>query len=290
MIAVWAMAGTTGLILIVAGWRGALPRLGADDSSSATIEQPLLRTFIAAAAVVACYLATGWPVAVLYAIVGGFSIPTLTAAKRKRQEAVERVEAIATWAESLRDTMAASAGIQEAIRASARVAPGPIRSEVRDLALRLQHQSISQSLRRFAADMAHPLSDMVVASLLLATSRHAGSLQNVLAMTAQSARDSAAMARQVESRRARTYSQARMAGWVSGLMVVFLILTRRSFLTPYDGFGGQVALLVIFSVFYLSGVSLYLLARPVTPRRLFKGIETWSDTAGAPAATPEAVR
>lgn len=278
--ALWAMAATTGLLLIVAGERGLLPRFerktkrGPNDTSS---DHMTLRVVLGAAGFVLAFALTRWPVAALYCGIGGLCLPTLALARRRRREAVERVEAIAAWAESLRDTMAASAGIQEALRASARVAPAPIQTEVRDLALRLQHQSVSRSLRRFAADMAHPLSDMIVASLLLATSRHAGSLQPVLAQTAKAARDSAAMSRQVESRRARTYSQARLAAWISALMVLFLVLARRAFLAPYDTVGGQIALIVICGVFFLSGLSLYLLARPVQPRRLFSGIENWTD-------------
>ena len=280
------MVAVGGLLLIVAGALGLLPRM-TERSGSGGLDHLPLRFALAVGGFAVSLAVTGWPVAAVYCALGGFSLPTLAAAKRRRREAVERVEAIAVWAESLRDTMAASAGIQEALRASARVAPAPIRTEVRNLALRLQHQSVPQALRRFAADVNHPLSDMVVASLILATGRHAGSLQGVLAITARGARDSAAMWRHVESRRSRTYSQARLAGWISFAMIMFLVLARRSFLEPFDSFGGQIALFFIGGIFFASGMSLYLLSRPTEPRRLFKGIETWSDSShSAPGVGP----
>jgi tight adherence protein B len=223
-------------------------------------------------------LLTGWPVTAVFVGVGGYLLPTQAAAKRRRKEAVDRVEAIAVWAENLRDTMAASAGMQEALRTSARVAPAPISVEVNDLAVRLQHESVISALRRFAADMHHPLSDMVVASLIMASSRHGGSLQGVLAMAAKSARDWASMWRHIEGGRAQVYAQSRMAGWVSFIVTSFFVLVRRDFLRPFDSFFGQMVMFVVCSAFFASGVAIYRLGQPLEPRRMFKGIEGWAET------------
>lgn len=273
------MLCVVGLLLIGAAFLGLLPepKRRTDSGSEREVETIATRLVFALIGVVTVFMATGWPVGMLYAGLGGFFFPTFASAKRQRRAAIDRIEAIATWTESLRDTMAASAGLQEALRTSARVAPEPIRAEVRDLALRLQHQSTSSALRQFAADMKHPLSDLVVASLVLSASRHGGSLQSVLLMTARAARDSAAMMRQVEAGRARIYSQARMAGWVTFLMASFLILTQEAFIRPYSTFAGQLALLVIGGAFFGSGVAVYKMSRPVEPRRVFADIESWND-------------
>lgn len=276
-VALVAMVATAGLVVAFAGWRGVAPQFTARDHERMSADQTLLRLALAVGAFFVILLVTRWPVAAAYGAASGFLFPTMAAASRRRREAIERVEAIAVWTESLRDTMAASAGIQEALKLSARVAPGPIRTEVRDLSLRLQHQSVARSLRRFAADMHHPLSDMVVASLILATGQHAGSLQGVLAMTAKGARDSSLMWRQIETSRTRTYSQSRLAGWISFLVIAFLVLAQREFLTPFDSVGGQVAMFIICGVFFVSGVMLYRLGRPADPRRVFAGIERWSE-------------
>lgn len=279
------MVGVTGLLVVVAGAQGRLPRLELGPTESGGLL--VARSLFSAIGLVGMLLLTAWPVAGLFGAIGGFLLPTFRRSKQHRKEAVERIEAIAVWAETLRDTMAASAGIHEAIRLSARVAPAPIRDEVRNLVLRMQHQPVAIALRRFAADLAHPISDAVVAALILATTRQAGSLQSVLAITAKGARDSATQWRQVEGRRARTYSQARLAGWTSAVVILFLIVFRRSFLEPYDSVGGQIALVVVGTIFLLSGLALYLLSQPVRARRVFQGIESW---AGATEARMEVRR
>lgn len=279
-VALVTMALVTGLLIMIAGALGALPR--GERWSLEDVEYVPLRFVLGGVGLFGVYALTEWPVAAAYCGLSGFLVPTMATAKRKRKATIERIEAIAVWAESLRDTMAASAGIQQALRASAQVAPAPIRTEVRDLALRLQHESVSSALRRFAVDMRHPLSDMVVASLVLASARHAGSLQGVLAMTARAARDSASMWRHIEAGRARVYGQSRIAGWVSFIMIAVFVLTRREFLSPFDSIGGQIALFFICTAFFGAGVSLYRLGRPGEPRRIFGGIETWSAEAPAP--------
>ena len=58
--------------------------------------------------------------------------------RNRRGEAVGRIEAVAGWSEMLRDTMAGAAGLEQAIVATATVAPLPIRAEVATLAVRLE--------------------------------------------------------------------------------------------------------------------------------------------------------
>jgi hypothetical protein len=114
---------------------------------------------------------------------------------------------------------------------------------------------------------------MAVGCLILASSRSAGSLASVLAKTAHAARDSASMMRQVDASRTATQSQAKLVGLISGLGAMFLIASSRKFVAPYDTFGGQIALFIICGVFTASAVVLYTLSKPVTPERVFKGVE-----------------
>jgi tight adherence protein B len=271
-LAVTAFVG--GLIVVVAGFRGALPRLRAAEDDPGRL---VLRLGFGLGGFFGALVVTRWPVAALYLGLGGWFLPTLAQARGERRAAIDRVEAIAVWAETLRDTMAASAGIQEALRLSAKVAPEPIRTEVTDLALRLQHESTVSALRRFAADMRHPLADTLVASLVMASSRHGGRLQEVLAMAAKSARDTASMWRRIEGSRAKLYAQSRMTGWVSLTIIAMFVLVRREFLSPFDSVGGQIALAVVCTAFFAAGVSLYRLGKPIKPRRIFQGVERWSD-------------
>lgn len=290
-----AMLFVGGILVIVASAQGRLPSPSFDATRarsprSVSADQIAVRITLGIGLGSVVYMATFWPVAALYGAGAGAFAPTLLLAKRERRKAIDRVDAIAIWVETLRDTMAASAGLQEALRLSAGIAPEPIRDEVRDLTVRLQHESLTSALRRFAGDMQHPLSDMVVASLILASSRHAGSLRGTLDSTSMAARDTAAMWREVESKRASAFQQARLAGWISFSLMVFMTLTRRDFLTPFDSFTGQVALAIILGLFGSGTVVLYRMARPVERRRVFAGIEHWQTPGRRGADThPKAV-
>lgn len=278
------MLATTGILVVVAGLRGygfapSKARQDLDTSDAA------VRAGLAVAALVVTFVVTGWPVAALYAAIAGAFAPSMLTAKTERAAAIERVDAIASWVETVRDTMAAAAGIEQALRVSALTAPKPIQAEVRQLSLNLQHRSTSDALRGFAADMSHPLADTVVASLLLATSRQAGSLSEVLSFVAGDARSYAAMSRQVETARTRTYSQARIVGILTSALIVISIVTRRGALQPYDSMTGQIVLFIILGLLYGSWFALYRMSKPQPPRRVFEGVERWSPVAAAVTTT-----
>ncbi len=271
-----------GVLVVAAGAAGRLPDLSELSSGGGQQEfgYPAASLALGLVGFIAMFLFTGWIVVGVYGAIGGLLLPTLVMAKRRRREEIARIEAIASWIESVRDTMAASAGMQQALQVSARVAPAPIRDEVRAMASRLQHQSTNEVLRRFAGDLKHPLSDMVVASLILASTRHAGSLRTVLAGTAKTARETAAMWREVEASRARIFAQARMAGWVTALMMGFMVAANRELLAVYDTFTGQVVLTVILGIFVAANYAMYRIAKPPAARRVFDDIERWSDIEG----------
>jgi len=264
-----ALAAAFGIVLIVAGYMGIIPNNFGDDQSS-TLVNMAIRVGLAFGFGLVAYLVTSWPVA------GGFAAVftlTLKNAKRERNAAIDRVDAIASWVESLRDNLSGSAGLQQALRLSADHAPAPIRQEVRDLVLRLQHESVTKALRRFAADVKHPTADLVVACLLLATNRSAGGLASVLARTAQAARDSATMLRQVEAGRASSQSQAKLVGLLTGGVSLMMVVANRTFVEPYDTFGGQIALFVIGLVYSAAIVLLHRTSRLAPQERVFQGVE-----------------
>src|SRR5579863_470028 len=105
---------------------------------------------------------TGWPVAALLAAAACWSVPVLFVESKAHATLVAQVEAIAGWAEMLRDTMAGAAGLEQAIQASAPVAPMPIRPQVAALAHRLERERLSAALRQFADEVADPTCDLVV--------------------------------------------------------------------------------------------------------------------------------
>lgn len=283
-----AMLAVAGLVVVVAGFRGFgfSPSKSRRDVDTGDVS---LRVGLACGAFLGTWLATGWPVAATYAAAAGAFAPSILKARRERDASIERVDAIAGWIETVRDTMSASAGIEQALRVTALTVPKPIEREVRHLSLNLQHRSTGDALREFAADVRHPVADMVVASLLLATSRQAGSLAEILSSVAKEARAYAAMARQVETARTRTYSQARMVGLITSGMIVISIVTRRESLEPFDTVTGQMVLFIIFGLLYGAWFVLYKMSKAAPPQRVLEGVERWSPvTAEVGGRTPNA--
>lgn len=243
------------------------------DPPSWLSDRFVLRLSLAAVAVVVVWSVTGWPAGGLVAGVSAAAGPSLIGGKARRRAAVARIEAIAGWAEQLRDVMAAADGIQSAILTTAPLAPEPIRADVVRLADRLGRQErLSVALRQFAEEVAHPLADMIVTSLLIASERQ-GRLADLLGEVAGSARATATMRLRVEAARARTYVTTRLIIGVTIAIATWLVLVRRDYLSPFDTPAGQAMLVVIGAVFAVSGVLMQRMARADEPARLLAGAQ-----------------
>lgn len=283
-VAAAAGMAALGTLLLIAGWQGLFPRY---EVVAIQTDRRLVRTGLAVAGGLGMLLFTSWPVAAFFGALAGWFALTLRSAKQERKDAVDRVDAIASWVESVRDNIAGAAGLQQAIRVSAEHAPEAIRREVRDLVACMQHESLTVALRRFAVDVAHPTADMVVACLILATARTAGGLAQVLTMTAQSARDSATMMRQVEAGRAATQSQSKLVAAMTSFVSFGMIATRREFVAPFGSAGGQIFLFIICAVATGATVMLHQLSKPAPVVRLFGRVETWESSSTTPEIAAE---
>lgn len=260
-----------GLLLVSLGLRGTPPREARPERTAPDWvgDRILLRATLAAGGLVIVWLVTSWPAGGAIAAVGGAAAPSLVGARARRNAAVAKIEAIAAWAEQLRDVMAAAAGIQEAIVATGPLAPAPIREEVRRLVERIstRRERLRPALERFADELAHPLGDMVVTSLLLASERQ-GRLGDLLSEVARSARQTATMRLRVEAARARTYVTTRLIVGITVMITTWLLAFRREYLAPFDTAGGQVMLVVIGAVFLGAGSIMRRMAEPNEPARL----------------------
>lgn len=260
-----------GVLLVALGVRGTPPPepRPARATPAWMGDRILLRVALGAVGLVVVWLATGWPAGGAVAAVGGVFGPSLVGARARRNQAVAKIEAIAAWAEQLRDVMAAAAGIQEAIVATGPLAPAAIGPEVRRLVERIstRRERLRPALERFADELAHPLGDMVVTSLLLASERQ-GRLGDLLSEVARSARQTATMRLRVEAARARTYVTTRLIVGTTVVISVWLVVFRREYLAPFDTAGGQVMLVVIGAVFIGAGSLMRRMADPDEPARL----------------------
>jgi len=179
------------------------------------------------------------------------------------------VEAVAGWAEMLRDTLAAAAGLEQTILASAATAPAALRPEVAELAARLQRgERLPAALRVFADRVADPTCDLVVCSLSLASEHQVRQLAGLLGELAGEAREQVAMRLRVDAGRART----RTSVWVTvGTTVAFaagLVLLNRPYLHPYDTPAGQLVLLTVGALFAVAFGWLARIGRLPEPERI----------------------
>jgi hypothetical protein len=220
-------------------------RLSSQTDLSELVENFTLRLALGLGSAVIIGALTFWPMAALWAGIGGFLAPSLLGGGAARRARLDRTEAIAAWAEMLRDTMAGSGGLEQSIIATAAVAPMPIRREVVRLAARLERERLAPSLREFADELDQPAGDLVVAALLLAADKSPKRLGDLLGRLATSARANVNMQLRIETSRARVHTAVKViTGFTSGFALMLLVLNR-NYLEPYGDLRGQVALGVV---------------------------------------------
>ncbi len=213
--------------------------------------RPRLAVTVLAAAVVAAV--TGWPVGTVLAGLAAWFLPGMLSPGREHARVLARIEAIASWAEALRDTLAAAAGLEQAILATAPIAPGAIRDQVTGLAARIrQGQRLPVALRAFADEAADPTADLVVAALLLAAEQQARDLGQLLGSLADSARQHAQMRMRITASRARVRTASRIITAVTVLLTGGLLVWSHAFLSPYGSPAGQLVLAAVGGCFTMA--------------------------------------
>ncbi|QQS23482.1 MAG: hypothetical protein IPM43_08330 [Actinomycetota bacterium] len=240
-------------------------------STTARVDLLLARSAAALLGFILTLSLTGWPVAAVAVGVLAWSVPAaLRAAGRHRRE-LAVVEAIAGWTEQLRDTIAGAAGLEQAIVATAPLAPAPLAGAVGSLASRVGYEPLPTALRRLADDVDHPLADFVVAALVVASEHQARDLVGLLGELATAARDDASMRTRVWVGRARTRSAVRIIAVVVVVFVLGLMVLDREYLAPYDEPAGQVVLAGVLATFAAAFVLFERVGRVAVPERFVVG-------------------
>jgi len=242
-----------GVLITVAGIRGhqilpSAPRLFGGDT---TAERALAVAAAAAFAGIATFMITGWPVAAVAAFVGVISGPRAMSGRAARADMIARTEAIASWAELIRDNMAGAAGLEQALLASAEVCPQAIANEVGRFVRRLDHEPLGDALAALGNDLNHPSSDLIVAALANAARMEGRDIGALLSRLADSTRADVRMRLRVEVGRARIRTSARIVIGVTAFTMLFLYVFSRSLLNAYDTTAGQLWLVVVFAIFAL---------------------------------------
>jgi tight adherence protein B len=213
-------------------------------------------------------LATGWPVAVPIVGVAVFGLPKLFG-QTSGTVSITKIESVATWTEMLQGTLAASAGLGQAIIATAPLSPLPIRGAATRLSARLSAgMHPRHALSQFADELEDPCADRVVCALQLAVSSRAQRLGDLLAALADSTRDEVALRLRIETSRASLRSGIRTVLAFSVAFAAVLTVVAHSYLSPFGSAEGQLVLLVV-GVLYGVGLTLMVaLGRPPAPVRL----------------------
>ncbi|MDI5969895.1 type II secretion system F family protein [Streptomyces sp. SL13] len=211
---------------------------------------------------------TGWVIGGLLAAMATWSLPRILGSASGEEERTARIEGIAGWTEMLRDTLAAAAGLEQTIIATASTAPKPVRPYVMDLAARLERgDRLPGALKQLADELADPTADLVLAALLLASEHQARQLSALLGELAATARSQVEMRQRVEASRARTRTTMRVVVVTTLGFALGLILLNPQFLKPYDTVTGQLVLLVIGGLFSVAFTWLRRMARLEEPER-----------------------
>ncbi|WP_158851173.1 type II secretion system F family protein [Saccharothrix deserti] len=265
-------AGTgLGLLLVILGWRGTdphRPRRRRTRAGGQADDHRTLRLALAVAVGVVAGLLTGWVVGAVLAGLACWALPRVLGRDPEHALRVARIEAIATWTEMLRDTLSAAAGLEQAVLATAPLAPAAIRGEVGELAAGIENgDRLAPALRRLGERLDDPVGDLVVAALLLAAEQQTRQLADLLGSLADAARGQASMRMRVEAGRARTRTSVRVIVGTTLAFAVAVVLLNRDYMTAYDSATGQIVLLGIGVLFALGFAWLARIARVAQPDR-----------------------
>ncbi len=179
-----------------------------------------------------------------------FFAPALFGGARSERVAIARLEGLAAWTESLRDTIAGAVGLEQAIPATATAAAPSIREQLTNLSDRLRvRTSLPTALQQFADDLDDSSADLIVAALMLNSQLRGPGLRDVLTSLAGSARDELEMRRRVNAGRASTRRSVQIVMGITVAFVLGLALFNRNYVEPYSGTVGQTVLFLILSCF-----------------------------------------
>lgn len=211
---------------------------------------------------------TRWPVAAIGVALLVLGWRGLVGGAAEERRAMQRLEALAAWSESLRDTIAGAVGLEQAIPSSVRAASPAIRPHLQTLVDRLHtRMPLPEALRRFADDLDDPGADLVVGALILNARLRGPGLRDLLGALAASAREELDARRRVDANRRATRRSVQIVVGVSVGVMTLLVLFNRSYVAVYDGGVGQVVLLVVVGLFATGFAWLRRLAKFDTPQR-----------------------
>lgn len=236
-------------------------------------------------------LATRW-------IVAGIGLALLVLAWRSlggaagERRAMMRLEALATWTESLRDTIAGAVGLEQAIPSSLRVAAPSLQEPLARLVDRLHTRvPMPEALRTLADDLDDPSADLIIGALIINARLRGPGLRDLLGALSTAVREELDMRRKVNAERRSTRRSAQIVVLVSVGLALGLALLSPGYVHVYDSPLGQLVLVVVVALYAAGFLWMRRLATFDTPERLLTGpppvLPAGSATGGPETADPE---
>jgi Flp pilus assembly protein TadB len=285
-----AIAGA-GLFLLLVALRGLPPRPpghpGRLRGWAREVGPARLATAVLAGLVV--LVATGWLVAGVGAVLLVLSWRGMSGAAGERA-AMARLEALATWTESLRDTIAGAVGLEQAIPASLRAAAPSLREPLTAMVERLHTRvPMPEALRRFADDLADPGADLIVAALIINAGLRGPGLRDLLGALSRSVREELDVRRKVTAQRRSTRRGAQIVVGISVGLALGLALFNHAYVQVYDSVTGQLVLGVVTGLYAAGIVWMRALARFPVPERLLANNDGFTNSEGPSVGNPRVV-
>jgi hypothetical protein len=214
---------------------------------------------------------TRWPVAGALAGATVFLWPKIAKAGAIERTSVAKIEAIASWTESLRDAAATESALESAIPATLAGAPKFLEQPLRDLINRLAVRvPLPEALTRFADAVDDPGADMVVAALSLNARQRSGSLKRVLTTLAANTRTELEARRKVLHERNSVRRQSQQVALAILVLAAGQAVLAPSWVAPYGTPLGQAVLAVLAGAYLALTLRLQRLSTP-EPQPRFLG-------------------
>lgn len=218
-------------------------------------------------------LLTRWIVVAVSAFVLVWMWDKLFGGAKAERDGVAKIEALAAWTESLRDTVAGAVGLEQAIPATAHAASSAIANDLFALSDRLRVRvPLPEALQRFADDMDDAGADLIIAALILNARLRGPGLRGVLTSLATSARAELEMRQRVNAGRKSTQRSVQIVIGVTVLFVVGLSLFNPSYVEPYNSTLGQLVLIVVLGFFAAGIMWLRRLSHFEAPERFLRSL------------------
>ncbi|UYM06318.1 type II secretion system F family protein [Solicola gregarius] len=224
---------------------------------------------VAVLAAVVMVLLTRWVIAGAAAVAVVMLWPMIFGGAAVSDRSIARMEAVATWTESVRDLVKGGIGLEETIPASAQTAPAIIRPHLSRLAGNIAVRvDLRTALQEFADDIDDESVDVVVAALILNSQLQGPELVQLLTTLSTSLRQELDMRTKIETQRKGLRRQARSIVVVIGLLIIAQAVFARGYVEPYGTVTGQI-LLAVFVVMWIGAfIRIRVLSEPPPPRRI----------------------